>query len=132
MRLSFVAVFVLLPFQIYSHDPTNTEFRYKHIAWVGKKHQSSSQMKGSSKPGSTSGIASSSSASPMVKSTLMKDLWNFFPSCAPTNPPSITRFENSHIRFFTPINYFVGFPTPPSATVPSFKMLKNSSVSNFY
>ena len=52
-----------------------------------------------------------------------KNLPKFIPSCSPSNPPSITSFQNPQIRFYTPINYFGSNPisTTTTATIPSSK-----------
>ena len=55
------------------------------------------------------------SVSPTSISSLYKHvtkiLPKFAPSCAPSQPPFITSFQNLYIRFYTPINYFQSNPT---------------------
>lgn len=87
--------------------------------------------------------AITSSAVPTVKSTLFKSLPptssptvykhgiqilpKFKPSRSPVLPPSTNSFLNPQVRFYTPINYFVG--NNPPTTTPS-SLFKATEMAN--
>lgn len=78
-------------------------------------------------------------SNPPTYKHITKILPKFAPSCSPSNPPSITSFQNPQIRFYTPINYFGSNVNPTATTTsssttatptatPSSKVLMNQKV----